>query len=708
MDKAKKKQVKKYIAWGCIAALVLGLAVMPLAANPQEKADGPQASVLSGTVQTGSVTTTLHGGGNLEDGDAMDVTIPSGVKITEFLVKNEDIVTEGMPLAAIDKVSLMSAITQVQDTLEYLREEMEDVKDAEVSSYIKATAGGRVKEVFAEEGDSVQDIMLEHGALAVLSLDGLMAVKIQRNMDITTGDSVCVTFSDDTEVTGRVETNLNGQIVITVEDEVFAIGEKVTVTTDDGDRVGSGELYVHNAWKATAFTGTIKSVSATEEKTVSSGATLFTLTDTEFTAELESLANRHREYEELMLEMFKMYQNEAILAPCDGMVSGIDEDSIHLLSGSGEWKLTLLSNAPGGESEAGYTNYVGQITGQLGSDWLVRLNSTEQSVTDYTDLSGVDAGTENMTYSGTQTPVTVYTYVDGQWQITTANVGDILLFAIGDGGCVWAIYAGHADVGTEEPPVTEPEQPEETEPTVPSGTVTPEDPSEPSGDATDPIAPGDGEMPSGGMGGMGDMSAMAGMSGLTGGGSAAAVQEPEYELYDLEGSTLMTVTAQETMGLTITIDEQDISKIYVGQMAEVKVEALRGETFEAEVTSVAVSGTNNGGSSKFMVELEMDKGEDMLSGMSATASIPLYTKMDVLTIPVAALNEDGAETVVYTALDEETGEPASPVTVTTGVSDGETAEILTGLSSGDTFYYSYYDTLELSTKVESGGFSFGR
>ena len=322
-----------------------------------------------------------------------------------------------------------------------------------------------------------------------------------------------------------------------------------------------------------------------------------------------------------------------------------------------------------------------------------------------------------MTYSGTQTPVTVYTYVDGQWQITTANVGDILLFAIGDGGCVWAIYAGHADVGTEEPPVTEPEQPEETEPTVPSGTVTPEnpenpgnpeDPSEPSGDATDPIAPGDGEMPSGGMGGMGDMSAMAGMSGLTGGGSAAAVQEPEYELYDLEGSTLMTVTAQETMGLTITIDEQDISKIYVGQMAEVKVEALRGETFEAEVTSVAVSGTNNGGSSKFMVELEMDKGEDMLSGMSATASIPLYTKMDVLTIPVAALNEDGAETVVYTALDEETGEPASPVTVTTGVSDGETAEILTGLSSGDTFYYSYYDTLELSTKVESGGFSFGR
>lgn len=714
MDKAKKKQLKRYIAWGCLAALVLLLAVMPLLAKPEAEAEGPRASILSGTVQTGSISTALQGGGFLEAADSMDVTIPDGVKITEFLVKNEDTVTEGTPLAKVDTVSLMAAITQVQETMEYLREEMADVKDEEVSSSVKATAGGRIKEIYAQEGDSVQDVMLREGALAVLSLDGLMAVKIEGSVDLSTGDGVCVALSDGTEVTGRVESNLNGELIITVEDEGYAAGEPVNITTEDGEAVGSGELYIHNAWKATAISGTVKKVSATAEKTVSSGATLFTLTDTEFTAQLQSLSNQHREYEQLMLEMFRIYQNEALLAPCDGKVSGIDEDSIHLLSGEDGWKVKLLANAPGLDPEARYTNYVGQITGMLGSDWLVRMNSTAQAVEDYTDLSMVDLDTTNMTNAGQQTPVTVYAMVEGKWQISTANVGDILLFAVGDSGCVWAVYAGSAEVGGQEPPATEPvvpptEEPQPTDPTAPVNPENPEnpdvpvDPENPETPSTDPTIPPDGQMP-GGMGGFGDLSGLAGMMGGFGGfaaaGSGAAVQEPEYELFDLEGETLMTVTPQDTMSLTISIDQQDVAKVQAGQMAQVKVEALRGQVFDAEVAKVGLSGSNSGGSSKFTVELTIPLEGDMLPGMSAAVSIPLFTKKEVLTIPVAALTEDGAKTVVYTALDEETGEPASPVEVTVGVSDGERAEVVAGLNNGDCFYYSYYDTLELDTEAE--------
>ena len=69
--------------------------------------------------------------------------------------------------------------------------------------------------------------------------------------------------------------------------------------------------------------------------------------------------------------------------------------------------------------------------------------------------------------------------------------------------------------------------------------------------------------------------------------------------------------------------------------------------------------------------------------------------------------EDGPHTLVYTALDEKTGQPASPVRVTVGISDGETAQLLSGLEPGDGYYYSYYDVLELSTDVELEGFSFG-
>lgn len=740
MEKAKKKQLKKHLSWGCLALVVLFLAVMPLLATPEEGADGPRASILTGTAQTGSVEVAIRGGGNLTAVDAEDITLPSGVKITEFLVKNGDIVTEGTPLAAVDKVTLMEAIVQVQDTLEYLQDEMVDVKDDTISSYITATAGGRVKKVYAQAGESVQEVMLRDGALAVLSLDGLMAVQIERNMPITTGETVCVTFDDDTEVSGRVESNLNGKITITVDDEGYAIGEKVTVTTEDGDRVGSGELYVHNAWNATGFTGTISTVSAKEESTVYSGSTLFTLTDTEYTAELERLADEHREYEELLLEMFEMYQSGAILAPCDGKVSGIDEESVHLLaaedtqweaqllnaqSGGEEkgWKIVLLSDiteeepslpeqeedpfedieqafpsapeteipdfwvgvctrdetctaevhfrhcpmADNGEDtpETVYTGWAAQVISvdaENGITWVLK-NPNGITVTDPADPPAIDTSlmTEVTSFTGT-------TYSDG----TAITVGDTILML--DGGGIVKL-AGSASSGGA------------------AGEGTP-------GEGTT----GDLSGIAGIMGGMGGMGSMGGMTGMAG----AAVQAPVFEPYPLEGSTLMTVTPQERMSLTISLDEQDIAKIHPGQTAEVKVNALRGEIVEAEVTEVAISGTNNGGSSKFTVELTMPMAENMLAGMSATVSIPLYTKMDVLTIPVAALVENGAQTQVYTALAEETGEPSNPVPVTVGVSDGETAEILSGLEKGDTVYYSYYDTLELSTEVERGiGFSFG-
>ena len=122
MDKAKKKQVKKVATWVLLAVMVAGLAAMPLLAKADAEAEGPVASVLSGTVTEGTVRTALHSGGTLQTEDIEDVNLPSSVKITEFLVKNGDTVTEGTPLAAVDKVSVMTAITSVTETMEYLQD----------------------------------------------------------------------------------------------------------------------------------------------------------------------------------------------------------------------------------------------------------------------------------------------------------------------------------------------------------------------------------------------------------------------------------------------------------------------------------------------------------------------------------------------------------------------------------------------------------
>ena len=849
MDKAKKKQLKKIVTWALLAALVAGLAAMPLLAKKEAEADGPVASVLSGKVEEGSIQTTLRGGGNLEVEDTENIRIPTGVKITEFLVKNGDRVTEGTPLAAVDKVSVMTAITSVKETMDYLQVEMRTAKTEKVPGTISATAGGRIKKVYAQQGDDVQRVMLEHGALALLSLDGLMAVKIERKMELPTGQSVEVILSDKTEITGRVESNLSGEIVITVEDNGYNIGEKVTVITNDGERVGTGELYVHNAWEVTAYSGTISTVQAKEETKVTSGSTLFTLTDTDYRGDLEYLAALHREYEKLMQDLFKMYNSGTIDSPCTGMVSGVDKDSAHLLSSSEEtgaytnllateengWTLVLVSNVSfpcgtmdctqdGNHTETCPRNVCTQNTectanadkhdsacihscsksnscsgtGLHYSDCIksCKYDATTQTCPGtkfhkneclmscvHANLGG-KCGTKTATdphyqdcvysckevdgtkgcpatkhqlnciYSCTKAdtadkcPATTRHYVDcikccvisqngnevcpsmkhnalcyfygmtykakvakvdavGNTQLVVRWDASGAEYAVKNTSSGWKFenpkdYNAQNLVNRGQIAVGNPDaykvgdvilvltgyrgkSPEWNGIAIYSRTAT-------SGGAAGGLA---GKTGMTGMAGMGSFGGMGGTTGMT---SNALVDASR--LFDLNGSVLLTVTRETTAALSITVDEHDIAKAYVGQKATIRIQALGKEAFEAEVVEISNHGENNGGHSKFSVKLRFAKNHDMIDGMSATAILELDNHETVLVIPVAALEERESKTIIYTAQDEKTGEPSNSVEVTIGASDGENVQILEGLSLGDTYYYSYYDTVEIKTAAK--------
>ena len=146
----------------------------------------------------------------------------------------------------------------------------------------------------------------------------------------------------------------------------------------------------------------------------------------------------------------------------------------------------------------------------------------------------------------------------------------------------------------------------------------------------------------------------------------------------------------------------------MGLEAEVTLDAFPGQSFSGVVESIDLSGTNSGGNSKYTAVVRMDREEDMLAGMNASVRITLDTAEDVLYVPAEAIVEDETGTYVYTSYNEKTGELSDPVEVETGVSDGTNVEIISGLSYGDTYYYSVLDTVNYSTSAVSsgGGFSF--
>lgn len=822
MDKAKKRRIKKVITWAAMALVVALLTAMPLIARSEAAADGPVASILTAQVTEGTITASLRGGGTIRAEHVEEVKLPDGVKITEFLVKNGTYVTEGTPLASVDKVSVMTAITQVGESLDYLRGELESARNNQVPSGITATAGGRVKKVFARQGETVQEVMLRDGALAILSLDGMMAMKIDHPTALTTGEHVTVTLADGQETDGRVESNLDGTAVITVEDGGYAIGQTVTVSRD-GEALGQGSLYIHNAWRATAYTGTIDAVHAKEETTVYEGAALFTLSDRDFEGELRHRANQHREYEQLLQELFQMYESGCILAPCDGEVEGVDEDSAFLLSAGSEGFTILWLNSgtdlvckkgqqcplppesdlheedciqkcdrnadcdaqvhhqdcirlcDSDNRDCGalthYDGCISQCTGQTGC--LARPDRHEAGCPEkctgdasckstrpmdeheatcivhcIKDTNGADG--YGCTDGHAHYPVCIGNCTEDTDCKAINHKGNCALYGVSytaTAGIVVRCVSGQIvykyDKTAAGLPVTRSSDGSWNLSVTPNPMTMNEtgfvasDREYSAGtmilivsaqkDKTNlwtrafPYSGGSGGSGGGlpgGMGGFGDLSGLGGLAGFGGldisamiggfsgfGNYAAAQPQEEEPLFDLEGQTLLTVIPHDAAKLTISIDEHDISRISVGMPATVKVEALKGAEFPAEVTAISASGSNNGGSSKFQVELTLTMAENMLSGMSASAEIPMERRQ-VQMIPAAALVQQGARTVVCTALNDK-GEPAVFAEVTTGVTDGENVEILSGLEKGQKVYYSYYDTVEIDNSAEAEKYSFG-
>lgn len=696
MDKTRKKRIKRYIAWGCAAALVVVLAVMPLLAAENAEDSGPVSTIKSGQVSTGSITTTLGGGGTLTESDAIDITIPSGVKLTGFLVDNGDAVKEGDALAAVDKISVMTAIAQIQETLDYLADEIESAEDDTAATSVKAQTAGKVKVVYAETGDNVQDVMLAHGALAVLSLDGRMALDLETDADLKVGDSVLVSVGENDEVTGHVESTLGNTLIITVPDDGYDVDAPAAVSTTDGEYLGYSKLYIYNSWKATAYYGTVSAVNITENQNVSSGTNLFTLTDTDHSTAYELLISQRQEYEEVMAALFKMYQSGTVTAPCDGIVSGVEEDSPYLLAAEDSgWTITLLSNTSGeyeivlladeengtGEEDGG----TGEDSGDTGADggdsgggsgeggdgeetpaepvsytgilaYAVAAedgsvsfltNNTTVTISDTNQVTQEQMDTSKMTTPYTSYRGNGYLYVilDGEAQLTASKVsGGSIVLIVNDEMLISLGSTTSGGTGGDKP----------------------------------------GSEMSGSMSG-----AMSGMGGFGGSGGTTVTFEP----YDLTEYTILSVTPDDAMSLDISVDELDIGKVSRGQEVQITVSALNTGTV-GTVTSIG-SAENNGGNSKFTVTITMDRGENMLAGMSASASMTLGTVENVLVIPAAALNDDGSEAFVYTGYDKSKEMLKDPVTVTVGASDGEYVQILSGLEEGDTYYYAYYDAQEM-------------
>ena len=295
------------------------------------------------TVTVGSISTTITGSGTLSAQETTDVSIPSTVALRSLCVEEGDTVTEGEILAYLDLTSVMSAMNDLQTELEELDSDIADAAKETVDNVMKSTVVGRVKGIYCEAGDSVLSIMYEHGALMTISLDGHMAVDIPA-AGLSAGDTVTVTLSDGTAYPGTVDEVREDEAVVLITDNKPLLGDKATVTDEEGKTLGTGELYIHQPLNITGYAGTVSRLMVTENAPVTKNRILLYLTDTTFTANYDALLQQRAQVEDDLNELISLYRTGVVRAPLAGKVESItdEQETVEGAEVPAEWTFAVI------------------------------------------------------------------------------------------------------------------------------------------------------------------------------------------------------------------------------------------------------------------------------------------------------------------------------------------------------------------------------
>ena len=155
------------------------------------------------------------------------------------------------------------------------------------------------------------------------------------------------------------------------------------------------------------------------------------------------------------------------------------------------------------------------------------------------------------------------------------------------------------------------------------------------------------------------------------------------------GTPIADIADMRNAHIEAGVDEIDIGKITVGQIATIRADAYPDQVYEGEVVRIAPEARVEQNVTVFDVVVEVQNTDGNLkSGMNTTVEIVIVDLPDVLTIPVTAVQESdtgrdrspgggGAATVLV-----KEGSDYVPYEVRTGRTNYRLVEVLSGLEEG--------------------------
>ncbi len=168
----------------------------------------------------------------------------------------------------------------------------------------------------------------------------------------------------------------------------------------------------------------------------------------------------------------------------------------------------------------------------------------------------------------------------------------------------------------------------------------------------------------------------------------------------ITANTLIATIADLKMPrVEVHINEADLSKVYVGQPAKIRIDALSQE-WEGRVQRIDPKATESGNVVTFAVDVVfLDPPENLKEGLTADVDLIVNEKENVLWLPSFAIRSRGDSTIVMV----KEGDKVVPKNVKIGISDGTRTEIISGVTEKSQVVMGSFDFINREASGNAGG-----
>lgn len=164
-------------------------------------------------------------------------------------------------------------------------------------------------------------------------------------------------------------------------------------------------------------------------------------------------------------------------------------------------------------------------------------------------------------------------------------------------------------------------------------------------------------------------------------GVVTDIEQPLTGTNITPASATFTIINPNSIYFKSEIDQEDVSKIKVGQKATVIIDSFPDQNFESEITHISFIPVTGQSSTVYEVRFKLAVDNQDLTyrlGMDGEATLTLKEEPEALVIPLDALNDDG-QSYVWLKTDDK----ITKKYITTGIENETEIQILEGITPND-------------------------